>query len=139
MHGLYSRLGSNTPYYYADNVVYYKLSNPVHTHDFSFEYEWIDYKYHYAICSCGEKIQQGHIVAGGSFSDGKRYANCLYCGGLTEMGITINPLRFDSNQYEYKDGNYYVFETKKIDGILNLSYSNYMSFITKGVENEKNN
>ena len=36
---------------------------------------------------------QGHAVASGSYNSGQRYATCLLCGGLAEMGfvqITIN-------------------------------------------------
>lgn len=63
------------------------------THDYDMNYEWVSYTMHSAECSCGEVTTQGHAVASGSYNTGQRYATCLLCGGLAEMGFvqwTIN-------------------------------------------------
>ena len=63
------------------------------THDYDRNYEWVSYTMHSAECCCGEVTTQGHAVASGSYNSGQRYATCLLCGGLAEMGFvqwTIN-------------------------------------------------
>ena len=63
------------------------------THDYDMNYEWVSYTMHSAECCCGEVTTQGHAVASGSYNTGQRYATCLLCGGLAEMGFvqwTIN-------------------------------------------------
>lgn len=63
------------------------------THDYDRNYEWVSYTMHSAECCCGEVTTQGHAVSSGSYNSGQRYATCLLCGGLAEMGFvqwTIN-------------------------------------------------
>lgn len=64
------------------------------THDYDTNYEWISYTMHNVECSCGKaETTQPHAVASGSYNTGQRYAICLLCGGLAEMGFvqfTIN-------------------------------------------------
>ena len=64
------------------------------THDYDMNYEWISYTLHNVECSCGEsETTQPHAVASGSYNTGQRFATCLLCGGLAEMGfvqLTIN-------------------------------------------------
>lgn len=62
-------------------------------HSYDHSYSWVSYRMHSAECCCGEVTTQGHAVASGSYNSGQRYATCLLCGGLAEMGfvqITIN-------------------------------------------------
>lgn len=63
------------------------------THDYDGNYEWVSYTMHSVECCCGEVTTQGHAVASGSYNTGQRFATCLLCGGLAEMGfvqLTIN-------------------------------------------------
>ena len=64
------------------------------THDYDMNYEWISYTLHNVECSCGEsETTHPHAVASGSYNTGQRFATCLLCGGLAEMGfvqLTIN-------------------------------------------------
>ncbi len=127
--GVFEHKGSVGPYNNVTKIKYYKV--PEHNHDFT--YEWIDYKKHEVYCSCMVKpMIQGHFVAGGSFDSGERYASCLRCGGLAEMGLIINPMAKNS-EFNYINGRYYVKETKFIDGILNLSYEDYQYFLSSNL------
>lgn len=99
--------------------------NLIHEHNYT--YEWISTKKHTTYCSCLEiEIQSAHIVAGGSFLNGNRYAYCLKCGGLAEMGIEVSTISSDDNYYELINGKYYVTETRYVDDVLNLSYKDYV-------------
>lgn len=129
--GVFEHLGDNCLYagdnYFVDcatSIKYYRLAN--HTH--SYTYTWLDYKNHLAECNCMNSMTQGHFVAGGSFASGKRYANCLRCGGLADMGFIINPMSLDLS-YEEIDGLYYVKDTCFVDGVLNLDYKDYLYFL----------
>lgn len=114
----------------ASKIIHYK-------HDYSDSYEYIDTKYHYSICECGAKMKSGHVVAGGAFDDGNRYATCLLCGGRAEMGFVVGPNTLSRNVpiydgYELIDGLYYVKETQVINGIINLSYNDYKAYLNNG-------
>ena len=114
----------------ASKIIHYK-------HDYSDSYEYIDTKYHYSICECGAKMKSGHVVAGGAFDDGNRYATCLLCGGRAEMGFVVVPNTLSRNVpiydgYELIDGLYYVKETQVINGIINLSYNDYKAYLNNG-------
>lgn len=114
----------------ASKIIHYK-------HDYSDSYEYIDTLYHYSICECGANMKSGHIVAGGAFDDGNRYATCLLCGGRAEMGFVVGPNVLSSDAfmydgYELIDGLYYVKETKVINGIINLSYNDYKEYLNNG-------
>lgn len=100
----------------------------VHDHNFVCSYESINTKKHKKICECGYSIEEAHVFASGSFIGGKRYANCLTCGGLAEMGLEI--ITNDSNIIEFEEINGYSFvkETCYIDDILNLSYEDYLNY-----------
>lgn len=103
--------------------------NIIHDHNYSYTYlSSLKHKY---ICTClDNEIEEGHTVAGGSFSGGKRYANCLRCGGLAEMGFTEETININNTgnyYFEYIDGLYYINETQYIDDILNISYKDYIS------------
>lgn len=53
-------------------------------HKYNNSYESIDKTYHYALCSCGLKEKQSHVVS--STTTGfKKY--CLLCGALANVGI----------------------------------------------------
>ena len=125
--GLYSHLGSDSPYKTSTTRIEYFTLNS-HSHVFD-SYQWLNYKQHKAICSCGYKITQGHVVASGSFSNGERYANCLSCGGLATMGFVVANSSDINNLFEYIDGSYYVKETTMIGNILNLSYKEYQEYV----------
>ncbi len=56
-------------------------------HDYDRNFEWISYTMHSAQCCCGEVGTQGHVVASGSYNAGQRYAKCLLCGGLADIGF----------------------------------------------------
>lgn len=102
--------------------------NAIHDHNYSYTYlSTLKHKY---LCECLDKeVEAAHIVAGGSFDNGKRYASCLHCGGLAEMGFVLNTISLNNNNYyfEYIDGLYYINKTQYIDGVLNLSYKYYIS------------
>ena len=98
-------------------------------HDHSYtNYVWSDYRYHNASCSCGDSHLEGHFVAGGSFEDGQRYATCLRCGGLAEMGFVVGERNAESLFELKEDGLYYIKETGYYDEILNLSYEDYIEY-----------
>ncbi len=110
----------------------------IHQHVYD-EYKYLDKKYHYSICACGEKVKSGHVVAGGSFSDGQRYATCLLCGGEAEMGFVVSGRSSNISlidNFDYINGEYYSKETKYIDHVLNLSYEDYISFKNGDFVNE---
>ena len=125
-HGLYSHIGNECPYKTATYIEYYSFIE--HTHDYSFKYETNNDKTHYAYCSCGKKIIQGHIVAPGAFENGNRYATCLECGGLASMGFVASGKSNEANTFIEVDGDYFVTKTKQIDGVLNLSYEDYINY-----------
>lgn len=88
-----------------------------------------DSKYHNAYCVCGKYIQEGHTVASGSFSGGKLYSTCLYCGGKAEMGFeTVISLNDNLNEFELINNKYYIKETNVIDGVLYLSYKDFINY-----------
>lgn len=101
----------------------------LHTHNYS-TYETYDTKKHKKVCSCGDSILGGHVVAGGSFEGGKRYANCLLCSGLAEIGLVIetNNESFNTPEFELINGLYYVKKSCYIDDIYNLSYEDYLNY-----------
>ena len=114
----------------ASKIIHYK-------HDYSYSYEYIDTKNHYSYCECGAKMKAGHVVAGGAFDDGNRYATCLLCGGKAEMGFVVGPNKLSNNiskydEFEFINGLYYSKETKVIDGIINLSYDDYIEYLKSG-------
>lgn len=99
--------------------------NLIHEHNYN--YEWISTKKHTTFCSCLEnEIQSAHVVAGGSFLNGNRYAYCLKCGGLAEMGIEVSTINSTDNYYELINGKYYATETRYVDDVLNLSYQDFV-------------
>lgn len=80
-------------------------------------YKWISYQKHTGICSlCDEKDELPHVVSSDAFSKGNKYANCLLCGGLAEMGLTTNKI---------KSAN----ASKLINGIIVLSEEDYSKFL----------
>lgn len=96
-------------------------------HDHSFSYERFSTKKHYQICNdCGFYYEKSHVVAGGSFENGQRYATCLICGGQAEMGLEMTTSNNSNNiEFVYIDGLYYSKKTSYIDGVYNLSYEEY--------------
>lgn len=110
---------------------YSKTGGPINAlkviHDHDYIYNWLDYKKHNYICTCLEsKIEEGHIVAGGGFNNGKRYANCLKCGGLAEMGFVSATNNNDDTYFELINGEFYINKTQYYDEVLNLSYEDYI-------------
>ena len=98
-------------------------------HNYS-SYTYVDTKYHIGYCDCGYSLKSGHVVAGGAFEGGERYATCLECGGLAEMGFVIGPLNSNSNvQYEKIGDLYYPLQSYIENDILDLSYEDYLKFI----------
>lgn len=62
-------------------------------HDYDRNYEWVNNTTHSVECSCGAETTQGHAVSSDAFNNGQRYATCLLCGGVAEIGLieyTIN-------------------------------------------------
>ncbi len=106
------------------------IFSSIHAINHEYTYKWIDTKNHTKTCSvCNDCSTEGHIVAGGSFIGGKRYAICLYCNGNAEIGFVIetcslNPL----GEYDYVNGLYYPKETQYVDGILDLSYEDSLNY-----------
>lgn len=65
-------------------------------HDYDRNFEWVSYTIHSAECICSAITSQGHAVSSGAFNSGQRFATCLLCGGLAEMGFTqLNIKSFD--------------------------------------------
>lgn len=63
------------------------------SHDYHDLYTWVNYTQHWATCGCGATAKQGHAVSSNAFSGGKRYATCLFCGGLAEREfVQLNAL-----------------------------------------------
>lgn len=63
------------------------------SHDYHDPYTWVNYTQHWATCGCGATAKQGHAVSSNAFSGGKRYATCLFCGGLAEREfVQLNAL-----------------------------------------------
>lgn len=76
------------------------------THDYHEPYTWVDYNQHLATCGCGATAKQGHAVSSNAFSWGKRYATCLFCGGLAERGfVQLNALSAEV-KYVTNNGSY---------------------------------
>lgn len=76
------------------------------THDYDRNYEWVSYTMHSAECCCGAETTKGHAVSSNAFSGGKRYATCLFCGGLAERGfVQLNALSAEV-QYVTNNGSY---------------------------------
>lgn len=97
-------------------------------HNYDNHYSYSNPKKHKAYCSCGTFKEVGHVVAGGSFSDGKRYATCLLCGGNAEIGFTMDISLDNEIYFELIDGEYYVNKTCYIDEVLNLSYEDFLNY-----------
>lgn len=59
-----------------------------------------NYRQYSENCSkCGAKVYQGHAVSSNAFNNGQKYATCLICGGLAEMGfVQWNRNSFSVNQ-----------------------------------------
>lgn len=73
-----------------DNVYsirYYRLSSS-HKHKYNSFFIPIDDNYHANVCSCGDYIQEGHMLSAGSL-EGVDYAPCIYCNGYVSGGIYV--------------------------------------------------
>lgn len=59
------------------------------SHDYDYNYVWVDYRSHSACCECGETLPtlQPHAISSNSYATGQRFAICLLCGGFAEMGF----------------------------------------------------
>lgn len=57
----------------------------LHQHNYSSGYTWKNSRKHYAFCSCGDSITQGHAVSSNDLT------TCLLCHGYVDMGI-IGPM-----------------------------------------------
>lgn len=127
--GVYGHYANYVPSGYIPSNGYIKFYK-LHASNHSYIYKYKDSKKHYTKCDeCGYiKNEISHVVSAGSFENGKRYATCLYCGGLTEMGIEISRGSSIKENYDYINGYYFVKETKYIDDILNLSYEDYLNY-----------
>ena len=100
-----------------DSTIYYISYNEPHVHDFSYDYEWIDKKYHYSYCECGFRTKYGHVVTGSPSSSGEY--NCLLCGGIAEVGFVVN-----------RYSNFNIIDSTFLyeNGVLHLSSSDYLKF-----------
>ena len=64
-----------------------------HSHVYNDYYVWQSYTQHYAFCSCGSSVLQGHVVSGsnlmGALPDagGNLNVPCLLCGGMARIGF----------------------------------------------------
>lgn len=107
----------------------------VHTNRHShLSYEYIDSKKHFEVCGlCHDEEKCGHVVSGGAFEGGRRYANCLLCGGLAEIGFVSygRDLSYVKEHYTFKNGLYYPKKTETIGGILDLSYEDSLKYEKK--------
>ncbi len=72
---------TNTSLHYID----ISIENHVHS-NYSFEYK--DSSFHIGTCVCGHTITERHWVKQTS----GRYANCVDCGALIDLGGTITPI-----------------------------------------------
>ena len=59
------------------------------SHDYDYNYVWVDYRSHSACCECGETLPtlQPHAISSNSYATGQRFAICLLCGGFAETGF----------------------------------------------------
>lgn len=67
-----------------------------HMHNYSYDYVWINYMRHNAICSCESVHSEMHIASGTPISPGSPYSECILCGGL--VPITINAPEYGTNR-----------------------------------------
>lgn len=102
----------------------------VHTDKHTNYYEWVNTKIHLNNCKlCDYSIQEGHVVAGGTIINNKRYGTCITCKGSAEVGFIIETCSLNNNQeYDYINGLYYPKTTQVVDGILDLSYEDSLSY-----------
>ncbi|MDE7385486.1 MAG: hypothetical protein K2M84_06995, partial [Anaeroplasmataceae bacterium] len=88
-YGLYEHNGDYCPYVpryggQADYVKYFR-----HFHDYHEPYTWKNYTMHTGVCGCGDTKELPHAVSSDAFKNNKnKYAYCLICGGLAEIGFT---------------------------------------------------
>ncbi len=64
-------------------------------------------------------------VSPNAFRNGNKYATCLLCDGLAEIGFVVNT-KLDKNN-----------ETRLINSILVLSEEDYKKFLTGDLSDEK--
>lgn len=82
------------------------VSIELHPHSYNDSYLWKSYTHHFSCCRCGAKTENGHAVSSNAFAGGKRYANCLFCGGLAERGfVQIDALSAEV-QYVTNNGSF---------------------------------
>ena len=125
---------------YADKVNAFKdkcvdgnrlnIFSSIHASNHEYTYTWNNTKNHTKNCSiCEETSIEGHVVAGGTILNGKRYGTCIYCKGSADVGFVIETCSLNPfDGYDYIDGLYYPKETQYIDGILDLSYENSLNY-----------
>ncbi len=89
------------------------LSSPNHIHSYYYDYEWKNHTQHYAYCSCGSHITQGHVI-----HSGEEY--CILCDGPVSSGFIIPS---SVNQPILNDS--YVLPS----GIISLGNQDYSLFI----------
>lgn len=106
------------------------IYSSVHTDKHTNYYEWVNTKIHLNNCKlCDYSIQEGHVVAGGTIINNKRYGTCITCKGSAEVGFIIETCSLNNNQeYDYINGLYYPKTTQVVDGILDLSYEDSLSY-----------
>ncbi len=125
---------------YADKVDAFKgkcidgnrlnIFSSIHASNHEYSYTWNNTKNHTKNCHiCGETSVEGHVVAGGTILNNKRYATCIYCKGSAEVGFIIETCSLSPfDGYDYIDGLYYPKETQYVDGVLDLSYEDSLKY-----------
>lgn len=104
----------------------------VHQHNFSSKYKWLSELRHVSICECGTTGTEGpHVVTkvSGPFINNNFQLYCSICGGIAKYGIIGNSLLSASSRgkdlikfIKAPDGNFYINESKEINGIIFLDY-----------------
>lgn len=124
--GLYEHNGDYCPYVskYASSLIdaeyvkYYRR-HPGHNyidhycicgeyssiHDYHDPYTWKSYTLHIATCGCGVKKEVPHAVSSNAYNYHiDRFASCLLCGGLAEIGFV--PINSTSIKYVSENGSF---------------------------------
>lgn len=87
-------------------------------------YIWFNYNFHYSVCTCKQKIKQGHAISADSISNGTKYAKCLFCGGNANIGIikptsTLSCKRTKNGSYILNDSIVVLVRDDIVDYINN--------------------
>ena len=110
-------------------IVYFKVKGvnnsignfTVQVHKHNYLYQWLNLTQHNKTCTCGEIIQEGHVVSSSALNNGQTTAPCLLCGGMANIGF----IEIQNNIVMISDNGSYILS----NGIVVLVDSDIESYL----------